>query len=45
MAQIEKECPERIKPLPSLTGDYLMLEALQDYAPNALIFNDSLVEP
>lgn len=39
-ARIQQECPGRIKPIPSQSGRVLM-EDLQQYAPNALIFNDS----
>lgn len=46
LAQIQKECPERVKPLQDQTAvDALSMVALQRYAPDALIFNSSFVEP
>lgn len=48
LAQIQKECPQRIKPLQSspVEGEpVLQISTLHKYAPDALIFNNSFVEP
>lgn len=45
-AQIQQECPERIKPLQNQAGiNGLSMSTLQRYAPDALIFNDSFATP
>lgn len=49
LAQIRNECPDRIKPLRHQdTADIdasASLSSLQQYAPKALVFNDSFVNP
>lgn len=49
LAQIRNECPDRIKPLRHQdTADIdasTSLSSLQQYAPKALVFNDSFVKP
>ena len=42
MTQVRQQCPERLRPLPSPDANPL---TLQGYAPDALIFNDSFIEP
>jgi hypothetical protein len=42
MTQVRQQCPERLRPLPSPDANPL---TLQGYASDALIFNDSFIEP
>jgi len=47
LAQIQRDCPERLKPFPdamALDRDVAnALSKLQDYAPQAIVFNDSFM--